>query len=69
MESDGFDNDPVTYQEAINDKDVEHWKKAMESEMDSIYTNQVWTLVDKPEGIKPIYRLQMDLQNKIRTNW
>ena len=38
MESDGFDNDPFTYQEAMNDKDVEHWKKAMESEMDSMYT-------------------------------
>ena len=53
----------------MNDKDVEHWTKAMESEMDSMYTNQVWNLVDKPEGIKPIYRLQMDLQNEIRTNW
>jgi hypothetical protein len=48
MESDGFDNDPFTYQETMNDKDVEHLKKAMESEMDSMYTNQVWTLVDKP---------------------
>ena len=26
----------------------------MKSEMDSMYTNQVWTLVDPPEGIKPI---------------
>jgi hypothetical protein len=24
MEPDGFDNDPFTYQEAMNDKDVEH---------------------------------------------
>ena len=54
MESEEHDNDPFTYQEAMNDKDVENWKKAMESEMGSMYTNQVWTLVDKPEGIKPI---------------
>uniref|UniRef100_A0A2N9H6H8 Integrase catalytic domain-containing protein n=1 Tax=Fagus sylvatica TaxID=28930 RepID=A0A2N9H6H8_FAGSY len=27
MESDGFDNDPVTYQEAMNDKDVEALEK------------------------------------------
>ena len=26
----------------------------MKSEMDSMYTNQVWILVDTPEGIKPI---------------
>ena len=26
----------------------------MKSEMDSMYENQVWTLVDPPKGIKPI---------------
>ena len=26
----------------------------MKSEMDSMYTNQVWTLVDAPKGVKPI---------------
>ncbi|OWM63207.1 hypothetical protein CDL15_Pgr010607 [Punica granatum] len=26
----------------------------MRSEMESMYTNQVWTLVDPPEGVKPI---------------
>ena len=26
----------------------------MKSEMDSMYTNQVWTLVDPSKGIKPI---------------
>ena len=54
MELEENDNDPFTYQEEMSDKDVENWKRAMESEMDSMYTNQVWTLVDKPEGIKPI---------------
>jgi hypothetical protein len=73
MESDGFDNDPFTYQEAMNDKDVEHWKKAMESEMDSMYINQVWTLVDKPEGIKPIgcnwiYKRKLGPTGKVETN-
>ena len=54
MESEEHDNDPFTYQEATNDKDVENWKKALELEMDLMYTKQFWTLVDKPEGIKPI---------------
>ena len=73
MESDGFDNDHFTYQEAMNDKDVKHWKKAMESEMDSMYTNQVWTLEDKPEGIikligcKWIYKRKLGPTGKVET--
>ena len=54
IESKEHYNDPFTYQEAMIDKDIENSKRAMESEMYSMYTNQVWTLVDKPEGIKPI---------------
>ena len=54
MQLEGLDDDPYTYQEAISDKDAAHWKIAMESEMDSMYSNEVWTLVDQPEGLKPI---------------
>ena len=32
----------------------EKWLEAMKSEMESMYANQVWTLVDPPEGAKPI---------------
>ncbi|KAL8126204.1 hypothetical protein AgCh_013480 [Apium graveolens] len=32
----------------------EKWHSAMKSEMESMYTNQVWTLVEAPEGVKPI---------------
>ena len=28
--------------------------RGYESEMDSMYSNQVWTLVDAPEGVTPI---------------
>ena len=48
------DNEPATYEEAIQDIDSSLWQEAMKSEMDSMYTNQVWTLVDAPEGVKPI---------------
>ncbi|PKI50107.1 hypothetical protein CRG98_029503 [Punica granatum] len=34
--------------------DSEKWLEAMRSEMESMYTNQVWTLVDPPEGVKSI---------------
>ena len=46
--------DPSTYNEAMSDIDSKKWHQAMESEMDSMYTNQVWTLVDPPPGIRPI---------------
>ena len=39
MELEEHDNDPFTYQEAMIDKDVENWKRAMEPEMDSMYAN------------------------------
>ena len=47
-------NEPTTYEESLNSSKSDQWIKAMKSEMDSMYTNQVWTLVDPPEGIKPI---------------
>src|SRR5262249_24233818 len=45
------ENEPTSYKEAISDIDSIKWLEAMKSEMDSMYTNQVWTLVDAPEGI------------------
>ena len=34
-------SDPYTYEEAMNDIDAHHWIKAMKSELDSMYSNQV----------------------------
>ena len=47
-------DEPTTYEESLNSLEYDQWLNAMKSEMDSMYTNQVWTLVDPPEGIKPI---------------
>ncbi|PPZ39290.1 hypothetical protein C5P26_25665, partial [Escherichia coli] len=47
-------DDPLTYEEAISDIDSSKWIDAMKSEIDSMYKNQVWDLVDPPEGIVPI---------------
>ena len=46
--------DPRDYTEAMSDIDSKRWQEAKKSEMDSMYQNQVWTLVDLPEGIVPI---------------
>ena len=47
-------NDPTTFEEALLDKDSSRWLKVMRTEMDSMYVNQVWSLVDLPEGVIPI---------------
>ena len=44
--------DSYTYEEAMNDIDAHYWVKAMESELDSMYSNQVWDLVKAPNDIK-----------------
>ena len=52
--SEEAESDPYTYEEAINDIDSHHWVQAMKSELDSMYSNQVWDLVKAPNGIKPV---------------
>jgi hypothetical protein len=50
-----LDNDePATYAEAMMDPDSEKWQVAMRSEIDSMGENQVWNLVDPPDGVRPI---------------
>ncbi|XP_020553711.1 uncharacterized protein LOC110012919 [Sesamum indicum] len=49
-----LDGDPRTYEEAISDIDLDKWLVAMKSEMDSMGSNQVWTLMDPPKGVKPV---------------
>ncbi|KAL0445613.1 UNVERIFIED_CONTAM: hypothetical protein Slati_1689200 [Sesamum latifolium] len=47
-------NDPKTYGEAMSDIDSNKWLEAMKFKMDSLGSNQVWTLVDPPKGVKPV---------------
>ena len=61
-----------TYEEAMNDIDAHHWIKAMKSELDSMYSNQVWDLVKAPNGIKPIgckwvYKRKRGVDGKVET--
>ena len=54
IELDENNEDPITYMDALQRSDSEAWLGAMRSEMESMEINNVWTLVDPPEGIKPI---------------
>ena len=35
------ETNPYTYEKAMNNIDAHHWVKAMKSELDSMYSNQV----------------------------
>ena len=43
-------NEPATYEEAINHLEAENWLLAMKEEMESLYKNQTWKLVELPKG-------------------
>ncbi|KAL8480497.1 hypothetical protein ACS0TY_027147 [Phlomoides rotata] len=45
------ESDPWTYNEAIQDKDVDYWQTAMEAEIGSMDHNKVWEFVEPPKGI------------------
>ena len=52
IELDENDEGPITYMDAMQRSDSEKWLEAMKSEMESMKVNDVWTLVDPPEGVK-----------------
>ncbi|KAK8680511.1 hypothetical protein V6N13_109454 [Hibiscus sabdariffa] len=65
-------DEPKTYQEAVSSPNSEKWLEAMRSEMDSMSDNQVWTLVEPPEGIKPIgckwvFKKKTDMDGNVQT--
>ncbi|KAG9442378.1 hypothetical protein H6P81_018232 [Aristolochia fimbriata] len=47
-------DDPQTYEQALEFKDSTEWLKAIQEELDSMYKNKVWELVELPEGRQPI---------------
>ena len=50
-----LDNDePATYAEAMADTDSELWQEAMKSKIESMKENQVWNLIDPPDGVRTI---------------
>ncbi|KAA0048162.1 ty1-copia retrotransposon protein [Cucumis melo var. makuwa] len=49
-----IDEDPKTYQDALNSVESSMWKETIKSELDSLVMNHTWDLVDLPMGNKPI---------------
>ena len=48
--------EPLTVDEAVASPDKGEWKTAMEKEMKSLKENEVWELVELPEGRKAVGR-------------
>ena len=56
----------------MKDANRDNWRNAIESEIKSMYTNQVWNLVDPLGGIKPIgckwvYKRKRGVDGKVET--
>jgi len=66
-----LDNDePATYAEAMADPDSERWQDAMKSEIESMKENQVWNLIDPPDGVRTIeckwiYKKKKDIDGNV----
>ena len=61
-------DEPTTYHEAMMSPVYEKWLQALKSEMQSMYDNQVWNLVDPPEGAvigcKWVHKIKHDMTFK-----
>jgi hypothetical protein len=45
---------PIIIVEAYSSPDVDYWKEEVQSEIDSIISNETWKVIDHPYGCKPI---------------
>ena len=56
----------------MDSPNFEKWLEAMKLEMQSMYDNQVWTLIDPPEGLKTIrckwvFKKKTDMDGNMHT--
>ena len=61
-------DDPLTYRDAMDDSDKDKWQE----EMESMYSNSVWELVDpledaRPIGCKWIFKRKRGIDGKVET--
>ena len=64
-------DEPANYEEAMMNPDSEKWQEAAKSEMASMSQNQVWSLVDLPNGARPIeckwvFKKKIDVDGNIQ---
>ncbi|KAL9226075.1 hypothetical protein vseg_001926 [Gypsophila vaccaria] len=64
-----YSNEPATYKEAMTCSDSQIWLEAMQPEIDSMHTNQVWDLIDLPDKVRPnqckwLYKIKRSLDGQ-----
>ena len=64
--------DPLTYRDAMDDSNKDKWQDAMNQEMESMYSNFVWELVDPSEDVRPIgckwiFKRKSGIDGKVET--
>jgi len=45
-------DEPQLYEEAVSGDHADHWKKAMEEEIYSLRSNNIWSLIKMPKNGK-----------------
>ena len=65
-------DEPNSYAEAMAGPESAKWKEAMDSEIQSMYDNQVWNLVEnvpgrKTVGCKWVFKKKTDMDGKVHT--
>ena len=65
-------DEPETYQQVVADSESDHWRNAMNTEMQSMRDNQVWDLVDLPPngktvGCKWVFKKKTDMDGNLHT--
>lgn len=60
-------DEPVCYNQAINEQ---HWKEAMDCEIEAIERNKTWELTDLPSGhraidLKWVYKVKRDINGEV----
>ena len=63
-------NDPATFRDAVESENSTKWIEAMEEELKSMSSNQVWDLIEIPDGVKTVgckwvYKTKCDSKEKI----
>ena len=59
-----INNDPINYEEAMSSKERDSWKRAIDDELNSLYKNNVWQIIKRPDKMKNGERL-----NVIDSKW
>ena len=59
-------DDPTSYEEALNSKEAQHWMNAMNEEIESFSVKKMWTLVKLPEGKDASGSIKRRLMKKAR---